>query len=416
MAVKITQLEAENVKRIRAAALTPSQSGLTVIGGRNGQGKTSVLDALAWALGGERYRPSEARREGSVLPPRLRVELSNGIVVERAGKNSDLKVTDETGRRAGQQLLNNFVEQLALDMPRFMQSTIREKAETMLRIVGLKDQVEALEQQEGELYDQRRAVGQIADQKKKYALELPEYPDAPAEPVSAYELIRRQQEILARNGENQRKRQCAARLEEEKARLAGQLEELRQRYQAVCRDCEVAQKDALDLLDEGTEELERDLQKVEEINARVRVNQDKARAAAEAKEYSDRYDALTVRLEEVRRQKKDLLEGTRLPLEGLGVEKGELTYQGRPWDCMSGSDQLKVSTAIVRALKPQCGFVLIDKLEQMDLDTLREFGAWMETEGLQGIATRVSTGGECSLIIEDGRTAETVPSWKAGEF
>ena len=181
MAVKITQLEAENVKRIRAAALTPSQSGLTVIGGRNGQGKTSVLDALAWALGGERYRPSEARREGSVLPPRLRVELSNGIVVERAGKNSDLKVTDETGRRAGQQLLNNFVEQLALDMPRFMQSTSREKAETLLRIVGLKDQVEALEQQEGELYDQRRAVGQIADQKKKYALELPEYPDAPAD-------------------------------------------------------------------------------------------------------------------------------------------------------------------------------------------------------------------------------------------
>lgn len=87
---------------------------------------------------------------------------------------------------------------------------------------------------------------------------------------------------------------------------------------------------------------------------------------------------------------------------------------------MSGSDQMKVSTAIVRALKPECGFVLLDKLEQMDLETLREFSAWMETEGLQGIATRVSTGEECSIIIEDGyvksQDASIAPSWKDGEF
>jgi hypothetical protein len=90
---------------------------------------------------------------------------------------------------------------------------------------------------------------------------------------------------------------------------------------------------------------------------------------------------------------------------------------------MSGSDQLKVATAIVRCLNPKCGFVLLDKLEQMDLDTLREFGNWLETEGLQAIATRVSTGDECSIIIEDGYVAgaeqkeETQQNgWKAGVF
>ena len=106
--VKITSLELENVKRIRACAITPTQNGLTVIGGRNNQGKTSVLDAIAWALGGDRHRPSRAAREGSSIPPRLCVKLSNGLVVERTGKNSDLKVTDTEGRRAGQQLLNEF--------------------------------------------------------------------------------------------------------------------------------------------------------------------------------------------------------------------------------------------------------------------------------------------------------------------
>ncbi len=422
MSVKITQFEAENVKRIKAVQLVPAENGLTVIGGRNGQGKTSILDAIVWGLGGDRYRPSQAPREGSVLPPGLRVELSNGIVVERAGKNSDLKVTDASGRRAGQQLLNSFVEQLALDMPRFMQSSGKEKASTLLRLIGLEEEIAALDRQEKELYDQRLAIGRIADQKAKYAKELPCWPEAPGEPVSAYELIQRQQDILARNGENQRKRERAARLAAEQDRMGRELALLEERYKALCADCETAQKDAIDLLDEATDELEASIRDIEAINAKVRTNQDKARAEAEAKDYGGQYAALSTRLEEVRRQKADLLEGAALPLPGLAVEAGELTYWSRPWDCMSGSDQLKVSAAIVRALKPECGFILLDKLEQMDLDTLREFSAWMEAEGLQGIATRVSTGDECSIIIEDGMAAQggsappAAPSWKDGGF
>ena len=428
MSVKITQFEAENVKRIKALTLTPAPAGLTVIGGRNNQGKTSGLDAIVWALGGDRYRPSQAQREGSVLPPRLRLKLSNGIIVERSGKNSDLKVTDASGRKAGQQLLNSFVEQLALDMPRFMQSTSKEKATTLLRIIGLEEQVEKLERQEKELYNQRHAIGQIADQKAKYAKELPSYPEAPAEPVSAYDLIQRQQDILARNGENQRKRERAAQLAAEMDRVGKELALLEERYKTLCADYETAQKSALDLQDEATDELEASIRDIEAVNAKVRTNQDKARAEAEAKECGDQYAGLTAQLEAVRQQKTDLLQGAKLPLPGLSVEDGELTYKGKPWDCMSGSDQLRVSTAIVRALKPDCGFVLLDKLEQMDLETLREFSAWMEAEGLQGIATRVSTGGECSIIIEDGyakdpsaptpapAAAPAPTSWKAGEF
>ena len=64
--VKIASLELENVKRVRAVALRPAEDGLTVIGGRNGQGKTSVLDGIAYALGGERMRPDRTKREGKI--------------------------------------------------------------------------------------------------------------------------------------------------------------------------------------------------------------------------------------------------------------------------------------------------------------------------------------------------------------
>lgn len=422
--IKINKLEIENVKRVKATRFEPEENGLTVIGGKNGQGKTSVLDAITWALGGDRYRPTHAQRDGSVLPPYINIVLSNGLVVERKGKNSDLKVIDPNGRKGGQQLLNEFVEELALNLPRFMQASGREKADTLLRIIGVGDRLHELEQQERELYANRHAIGQIADQKKKYAQEIAYYPDAPKEPVSATELILRQQEILARNGENQRKRMRLQQLEDEAADVQRKLDALLARQQAVLADLDIARRSAVDLADESTAELEQSIANIEQINRKVRANLDKDKAETDALAYQNRYAELTEQLESVRKARIGLLQNADLPLPGLSVEDGELLYQGKAWDCMSGADQLRVATAIVRRLNPKCGFVLLDKLEQMDLDTLREFGAWLEQEGLQAIATRVSTGGECSIIIEDGyiagesaaETASAVPNWKAGEF
>ncbi len=424
--MKINKLEIENVKRVKAVKIEPAESGLTVIGGRNNQGKTSVLDSIAWALGGDRYRPSQAAREGSVIPPHLHIVMNNGLEVERKGKNSDLKVTDPTGKRAGQQLLNAFVGELAIDLPKFMASSSREKAEVLLKIIGVGRQLHELEAQETELYNRRRAIGQIADQKAKFAREMTYYPDAPKEPVSASELIRQQQDILARNGENQRKRAQAAALLAERNRLAEKVNSLKaelKRYEdqliQVDEDMNIAYQTAESLRDESTAELERNIQDIERINVKVRANLDKDKAEMDAQQYKNEYDSMTAKLNDVRQKKIDLLENAALPLPGLSVADGELTYNGQKWDNMSGSDQLKVSTAIVRRLNPNCGFVLLDKLEQMDLDTMRDFGAWLEHEGLQAIATRVSTGGECQIIIEDGYVKGDEPQpkeWKAGEF
>lgn len=201
--IKINKLEIENVKRVKAVKLKPSDTGLTIIGGNNNQGKTSVLDAITWALGGNRYKPSNATREGSVIPPNLKIIMSNGLMVERKGKNSDLKVIDPRGEKAGQQLLDSFVEELALNLPKFMNQTSKEKATTLLQIIGVGDKLAELEGKEREVYNQRHAIGQIADQKEKYAKEQIYYPDVPDEIISASDLIKKQQEILAKNGQNQ---------------------------------------------------------------------------------------------------------------------------------------------------------------------------------------------------------------------
>lgn len=428
--VKINSLEIENVKRIKAVKIERVADGINIIGGKNNQGKTSVLDSIAWALGGEDFRPSNAVREGSVIPPSLRVVLSNGIIVERKGKNSSLKVTDPTGKKAGQTLLNEFVEKLAINLPRFMNSSNKEKANILLQIIGLKEELAALEFKEREIYQERLTVGRIADQKKKYAAEQIHYSGVPAEPVSPQELINQQQEILAKNGENQRKRQKVSQYEyqvssltDEVARIKKMLELKENELTEATYNLSIAKTDVIDLVDQSTEELEKNLAEIEEINRKVRANLDKAKAEEDAKQYEDLYNTHTQKLNDVRTEKYALLKNANLPLPGLSVEDGELTYNGKKWDSMSGSEQLKVSAAIVRKLNPKCGFVLLDKLEQMDIDTLNEFARWLEQEGLQAITTRVSTGDECSIIIEDGyvKGQEEAPednkqTWKAGVF
>ncbi|MPM20322.1 hypothetical protein SDC9_66751 [bioreactor metagenome] len=439
--IKINKLEIENVKRVKAVRIEPSANGLTIIGGNNNQGKTSVIDSIAWALGGNKYKPSQATRDGSVTPPNLHMVMSNGLIIERKGKNSDLKVIDPSGQRGGQGLLDSFVEELAINLPKFMDSSNKEKANILLQIIGVGERLFELEQHENEIYNKRRTIGQIADQKKKFADEQTYFADAPKELVSASELIQQQQAILAINGENQRKRQNVRILEQnhfsklqEVERLTDLLQAAQEQLEKITADLEIANTDALTLFDQSTEKLEQSITQVDEINRKVRANFDKDKAEQDAAEYRNQYDAMSAEIDDIRKEKSELLNNADLPLSGLSVADGELIYNGQRWDNMSGSDQLKVSTAIVRKLKPSCGFILLDKLEQMDMVTLNEFGKWLEQEGLQAIATRVSTGDECSIVIEDGYVVgqpiieETVQApvvspavaetqtWKAGEF
>ena len=444
MSVKINSLQLENVKRIKAVKLEPTENGLTLIGGKNNQGKTSVLDSIAYALGGADFKPSNTRREGSMVDPYLRVTLSNGIIAERKGKSSALKVTDPSGNKAGQTLLDSFISAFALDLPKFMNSTDKEKAKVLLQIIGVGDKLAELDLEEDRLANERLTIGRIAKEKRGHAEQMVQWDGVPEEPVSATDLIQQQQEILARNGQRQQWINEYHKIMDEHARIRQDIEnaekhlrDLKAKEQEITQKEIAAQKSPAELQMESTEELQHNLEEIESINAKVRDNLEKAKAQMEADEYAKKYSELNEEIDKVRNRRMSLLDGVQMPLDGLNVDHGTLIYNGQPWDNMSGSDQLKVATAIVRKLKPECGFVLMDKLEQMDLDTLKDFGSWLEAEGLQAIATRVSTGDECTVYIEDGysvdhdgnktadedlkpaemmKPAEAQTKWEAGKF
>ena len=278
----------------------------------------------------------------------------------------------------------------------------------ILETLGIEDKLAELAKTEKEKYDTRTMVGREADRKQKAAEDMPWHEDAPDEAVSVAELIRQQQEILARNGIRAEHRRELASMTEEKNGIAQKIDELQKRFDSLCakiNDAQLAVRN--DGAEESTAELEAQIANFEETNRKVAENAERTRRMEEADALNDQKDALTKEIEAIRADRIALLQGADFPLEGLSVnDGGELVYNGQPWDCMSGSQQLIVSCAIASRINPSCRFVLMDKLEQLDLTTLAEFDKWLKTQDLQCIATRVSTGGECSLIIQDGEVKE----------
>ena len=403
--VKILCISAENFKALKAFYCEPKPEGLTVIGGDNGAGKTSAIDILAYGLGGAKYRPSNPKREGAVGDTTLHIELSNGLTVERKGKNLALTVTDKEGARHGQELLDSFISEIAIDLPKFLNASSKEKSHMILETLGIEEKLAELAKREKEKYDTRTMVGREADKKQKAAEDMPWHEDAPEKKLSVSELLDQQQEVLARNGLKEEHRRNYEANKSELERVNAELKRLSSRREELVAKVKSAEGEDFTL--ESTAELEKQIADFEEINRKVAENAERTRRLEEADALSDQRDALTKEIEEIRAERMSLLKDADFPLEGLTVaDNGELIYNGQPWDCMSGAQQLIVSCAIASKINPSCRFVRMDKLEQLDLPTLAAFDEWLKTQNLQCIATRVSKGDECTLIIEDGEVKE----------
>lgn len=406
--VTIAHLEVDDVKRVRAVRMTPGAKGLTVIGGDNRQGKSSVLDALMAALLGDKYKPTDPIRQGADAGE-VRVRLSNGIDVVRkfTPKGSYLKVTDPSGKAAGQTLLNGLLAELALNLGKFMRDDPRAKAKTLLQVIGV--DLQPFEERLRSLEQERLLKGRERDKAKGHAESLPYHDGLGVEPMDGAGMVRQMETALQHNAKVRQVREEAEMLVYKRDKAAVRVEEMRKALSAAEAElgelidrAKLAADSAAKAEPVDTSTLKVQLEEIDAHNAKVRDNAGREAAFAQAESLGEEYRAISADIERVRDELKALLDAHPLPLDGLEIADGELRYQARAWDCMSGAERLRVATAVCHLVNPRCGFVLLDGLEQMDVPTLQEFGAWLEARGLQAIGTRVSTGGECSLVIEDG--------------
>jgi len=401
--IKIASIHVENFKRVELIDLVIPDAGLVFIGGPNRQGKTSASDAAAWALGGDTFKPSKPNRDGADFPAEVSVTLSNGLVARRAGKNGALTVTTETGLKGNQTTLNSAIERLALDLPAFRKKSPKEKALDLLRVIGLGAELAEREKAIEIAYNARREAGILADSAEKQLAGPERYPDAAKEESSVSALAQELREIEESNRlfdkEMLSEKTTVSEVDDLKGQIAGLKDCLADAETRLSNT--QAWLEGKSKVDAGP--IQAKLNTAEEDNAKVRANKVYAEKSFDAKAFRITHGEREKDVVKARAARQALLDGAEMPIEGLGIEDGELTYLGQKQDCWSGSEELRICASIVAKLNPKCGFALIGEVAEFDLPTLRNFRAWCEGENLQLLATRPSTGSECNFIVENGR-------------
>ena len=434
--VKIVSFDIENVKRVQAVRVTPAETGLTTLGGDNYQGKSSCLDAIMNALGGEKFTPSDPVHDGAKKGQTV-VELSNDITVTRSftDKGTYLKIDAPHSSKSGQGLLNEFINSFALNLSSFLTITDKARAAILLEIIGV--DLTPFDEKSAKLEADRLAIGRLEVKAKGHAESMPYDEAAGATLMTPTDIMAELERMVNVNAKNRDIRERAEAFQaniklqvskinhaqkvlfdaEEKVKAAN--EELKEQQDSLARmegEYKKATEQTEFLKDEDTTALKTKLAEIDAMNAQIRQNLERDKAFEDVATNHEEYLSLQRQIEDIRDEKQALLNGAHMPLEELSVENSILTYKGHAWDCMSHADQLVAATAICQAINPNMGFVLIDKLESMDLKTLNEFGAWLEKEELQAITTRVSKGSENSVIIEDGLVVGRVPEEETVKF
>ena len=248
---------------------------------------------------------------------------------------------------------------------------------------------------------------------------LPEYKGLPAAPVSIRELMDELKAAQHKNQENQKARQQVAILKQDRARKAGEkirleaeILKMQEALNQTTRDLErmdwEAQKaeTAAELLtDVDTEAIQARIEGAGETNQRIQANQRRAQTAGQLKGFQDESVKLTEQITSVDEEKQARLQAARMPIAGLSLDEGGITYNGIPFEQSSSAEQLRVSVAMGIAMNPTLRVMLIRDGSLLDTDNLRMIAEMAKEGGHQIWIERVGEGEECQVIIEEGEIA-----------
>lgn len=418
--MKIVSLEAENFKRLRAVEITPGPDGsLVVVAGRNAQGKTSVLDSIAAALGGASASKLTTRpiRDGE-KDAAVRVDLGD-IVVTRTWTPSGSKLVVEAADGARypkpQQFLDDLIGKLSFDPLAFTQLSDKAQLETLLSLVDLPFDPAVLAGERARLFEARTEVGRDLKAATARLQAMPEVnPDGPTEEVSTADLMaeyQRANALLASNSaERSRLRDAEDRREGFAAaieRLQAELAEAFDSYNQAEAEVSTLQAKVEGLVDPDVESIQARTATVEETNAAIRLRSQRAEVHGDMELASAKVDDLTAQIANVDARKAEGLAAAAMPIEGLGFDDEGVTYLGVPLKQASGAEQLRVSMAIGMAGDPTIRVILIKDGSLLDPDNLALISEMAGAHDFQIWCERVGDTDGIGVVIEDGAVLTT---------
>lgn len=445
--MRITRLTTENIKRISVVEITPA-GHLITIGGKNGTGKSSVLDSIAYVLGGEKLVPTQPIRTGET-EARIMVDLEDYIVTRRFYRErltpdkgqegwdpnvkaqfgptkSVLTVTNREGAKypSPQVLLDKLYGKLTFDPLAFAHEESKRQNAILRKLVNLDFSI--LDGQRLSAYERRamhRKTQQLAYAK---LTQMTRHAGAPLVETPIAEIAAEIKAGQALHQAAEAAMQTVSRLQQEGDRLVSDHSAAKTLVQSLERQLEDARREVSDLAaqiksnetetdsasararDARTqvpdfEALDKRFAEIDRTNREVRDNVAYVEQEAEVHRLVLLVDAETACIETIDAQKAAAMSSAQFPVEGLGLSDEGVTFEGLPLSEVSASVQLRVSIAIGLALNPTLKVLLIRNGNLLDEDSLKLVAAQAEEAGAQVWMEFVTSSKEgVSVMLEDG--------------
>lgn len=444
MSLKILKLAAENFKKLKAIEITPA-GNMVEITGKCEQGKTSILDVIKATLCGEKFE--EPIRQGEKSGKSV-VDLGDKIITRTFTESGGtLKVESRDGAKypSPQALLDKMIGKIAFDPLSFAkEKDPKKQVEMLLKVVNVSVDPVKLQEISGvkveimpnpldmlntaykAVYDERTAVSRQADAAKKTLESLPKVEEVKA--VSLAELVAEKEKLQAVNREHQEKRdalvvqkQSMVSIEQKHDRICDEIKYLENQLIlkqselvatvdemfAAQSDYEKVSGEVLSLQDEDLTEINDKISKADETNKQAQQYITYQAKFTESEKHQAEADALTAKIEAIKKYKMDIIANTKMPVPGLDFAGGGVTFEGKPFSQASTAQKIRVGVAIGMAGNPELRVIMIDGYESLDSDQRKIVEELAIENDFQVWTTAVSDAG-VGIYIEDGeiKTAE----------
>lgn len=409
--MRIVSLKAENFKRLQAVEVRPDpKGGLVRITGKNDQGKSSLLDAIAAALGGADAVPLKPIRNGEQRGE-IVLEL-DGLIVRRSFTEKGTQLTVKNAEGASypspQAMLDKLVGKLTFDPLAFMRMDPRKQSETLRQLLGL--DFNEIDAERKAVFEERTDVGrglkEIEAQIK--AITVPD--DAPDEEVDAAKLMQEIEEANEQNRRNEAERTALNGLRQNLELANWDVDTLRQKLaeaEAMAAQLDAkerAQAEVVEALEDiDTASLREQISNVREVNEAARAKAQKKALEQRGQRGSEKWKALTKTIKELDERKAKQIAEAKMPVEGLSLnEDGVVLYRDIPLSQASSSGQLHVSVAMAMAMNPKLRVIRISDGSLLDSESLKVIEAMARDGDYQIWIEMVDESGEMGVVIEDG--------------
>jgi len=402
--MKVHALRGENMMRMKLFDISLDEKGNTIIiSGKNGEGKSSLINSMVLALGGSKSDVARLTTKTVRYGEKkawVEVELDDYTVRRTwiAGGKESLSVIGSKGEKfsSPQKMLDQILGDLSFDPLEFTRMKMKDQKELLLSIVDIEIDLDEHEAKRAEVFAKRTDIGRERDRLQGAVESLPDFPsNTPDEEVVVADLLKQNQEQTDNNYDFDKGVSVLRDATAEVEKLEDALE-IAKAKQTDAKDYMAGRvkKDLSVIQDE--------IDNAELVNKNIRIKKDQKKLTAEYKEQADKYDSGTAFIKKLDQEKLDALDKAEMPVEGLSLVGDEVTFRDIPFGQLSSSEQIKVSTAIGMSQNPDLRVMIVKDGSLLDKDNLKALGVMAQAHDFQVFVEMVDDSGEMGFVIEDG--------------